>query len=138
MVDIVHLSGKGKQDRTCFSRPVRTAKTTLKHRNWPPQFLNHSPFGWSWTHMSSPAKSWQQPISTSPSNPDKTDFSLSLSNPYQTHQTKISRPKRDKVWAEKEKVWVESVAVWFEIRKKIISFDVLVSCEGFYFRLICV
>ena len=107
--DAVHLSGEGKRDRTCFSRPVRTTKTTLKPRTRPPQFLNHSPFGWSWTHMP-----WQQPVSTSPSNPDQTDLSLSLSNPYQSHQTKISRPEREKVWAE-------SVAVWFEIRKKYLS-----------------
>ena len=49
------------------------AKTTLKPRTRPPQFLNHSPFGWSWTHMSPPAMPWQQPISTSLSNPDQTD-----------------------------------------------------------------
>ena len=37
--DAVHLSGEGKGDRTCFSRPVRITKTTLKPRTvvkvWP-------------------------------------------------------------------------------------------------------
>ena len=123
------------------------SKTNLKPRTRPPQFLNHSPFGWSWTYMSSPAMPWQQQILTSPSNPNQTDLSLSLSKPYQIYQTKIPRPYRDKFWAEREKVLAEreipkleneSVAVWFEIRNKFIRRDVSVSCKGFYFGFICV
>ena len=126
------------------------AKTTLKPRTRPPQFLNHSPFGWSWTHMSPPAMPWQQPISTSLSNPDQTDSaSLFLAHikpikPRSKDLREINFELREKkfdlkVWPCGVKIEKNLISLWcFGVMWGVlfwISFRLILCWSGFIYLL---